>query len=119
MGLGRRYRAPQEPHDKQKDDSGKLDDQQRQEDAQRNAHADYNEHEFGVMSNVGNRVPAIEKLTQLRDGNQEDGRNRDECVEPAVHLSIVTPHPTVGATLRSTAYSPFAVSVDCTSERNR
>jgi hypothetical protein len=42
------------------------------------------------MSNVGKGVPSIKKLAQLRDGHQEDGRNRDEGVEPAVHLSIVT-----------------------------
>ncbi len=45
------------------------------------------------MSNVGNGVPPIEKLAHLRDRYQEDGGNRDEGVEPAVHTFIVTPHP--------------------------
>jgi hypothetical protein len=78
---------------------GKLDDQQRQQGAQRDAHADHNEHKFGVMSNVGNGVPPIEKLAHLRNRYQKDGGNRDEGVEPAVHVPMVTPHPSRGSTM--------------------
>ena len=90
--MGGRCRALRKPHDKREENPGQLDDQQCQQEAQADAHADYNEHEFGVMSKVGNGVPPIQKLAHLRDRYQEDGGNRDEGLEPAVHTFIVTSH---------------------------
>lgn len=70
-----------------------MDDQQRREEAQSDANADYNQHEFGVISKVGNAVPPVESLTQLRREHQQDSRNRDEDQEPAFHTTIVAEGP--------------------------
>lgn len=80
----------QEPHDERYNEPNQLDDQQSREQAQSDANADHNQHEFGVISKIGNGVPPVENLAQLREGHKENGRNRDEDPKPTMHRSIVS-----------------------------
>src|SRR5579863_4425421 len=96
MGVSKRtpfcctHNRSQEPHEERYYEPCQLDDQQSREEAQSDANADHNQHEFRVISEIGNGVPPVENLAQLREGHKEDGRNRDEDSKPAIHGSIVS-----------------------------